>query len=151
MVRRVCALILGLCLSSCLGPLAEVTQDEVGRVPNQTGTIDAVLFETNGGATTSFGYRVFVVPRGKQVDPAVDSAVVGLYAAVRSDSAYGVNLRWASANELGVEYLSAQQTVVHDSIFTVGQQPLRITLRSGISDPRAPGGGMLYNLHGRLR
>ena len=36
--------------------------DEVARVPAPSAQVDAVLLEWNGGATTSFGYEVFIVP-----------------------------------------------------------------------------------------
>jgi hypothetical protein len=34
----------------------EPSKDEVARNTSPTGKVDAVLLETNGGATTSFGY-----------------------------------------------------------------------------------------------
>ncbi|MBL8397465.1 MAG: hypothetical protein JNL84_04855 [Candidatus Accumulibacter sp.] len=40
------------------GLIGEPSKDEVARVVSPSGNIDAVLFETNGGATTSFGYEV---------------------------------------------------------------------------------------------
>ena len=39
--------------------------DEVARVLHPQANVDAVLVETNGGATTSFGYEVFVLSRGQ--------------------------------------------------------------------------------------
>ena len=131
--------------------VVERSADEVARIPDQTGAIDAVLFERNGGATTPFGYAVYVVPRGQPVDPAADSVVASLYHATRSDSSYGVNLRWAGANELAVEYLTAWQAVVRDSSATAGQRDVRIVLRDGVADAQAPGGGMLYNLRKRAQ
>jgi hypothetical protein len=38
-----------------------VSRDEVARVASPDGRVEAVLIETNGGATTSFGYEVHVV------------------------------------------------------------------------------------------
>ena len=74
-----------------------------------------------------------------------------LYAAVRSDSAYGVNLRWTGADELVVEYQTARQVALRDSAVTLGPRTVHVVLRPGVADPQAPGGGMLYNLQGRPR
>jgi hypothetical protein len=64
LVRLACALV-RLPLSGCFDITGKITQDEVARVPGPSGGVDAVLFERNGGATPSFGYVVYVVPRGK--------------------------------------------------------------------------------------
>lgn len=45
----------------------EPSFDEVSRVTSPSGKVDAVLVERNGGATTSFSYEVFVVPKAKSV------------------------------------------------------------------------------------
>ena len=123
------------------------SHDEVARVTAPSGDIDAILIETNGGATTSFGYLVYVVPRGAS---ATDSKrVASLYGATRSDQAYGVNLKWRSSEELAVEYLSAHsEDLLRDSL-SITNHTIRVQLVSGVSDPAAPPGGMLYNLQGR--
>ena len=77
---------------SC-GLTGEWSKDEVARVVSPSGKVDAVLLETNGGATTSFGYEVYVVERG--AEPIGEPAVF-LYGAIRNQSAYGVNLKWES-------------------------------------------------------
>src|SRR5215475_9506392 len=46
---------------------SELSFDEVSRITSPSGKVDAVLVERNGGATTSFSYDVFVVPKGKSV------------------------------------------------------------------------------------
>src|SRR5438094_1125939 len=151
LVRWVCTWLVVLSVAGCVNVTGEWSQDEVARISDPSGAVDAVLFERNGGATTSFGYGVYVVPRGRPVNPAADSTVASLYAAVRSDSAYGVNIRWTGSDELAVEYLSARTAALRDSLVTIGQHAVRITLRPGVADPRAPGGGMLYNLRDRSR
>ena len=100
-----------------------VSRDEVVRVASPDGRVEAVLVETNGGATTSFGYEVHVVEKGR---PAGDR-VAWLYGAGRNAQAYGANLKWTGENELVIEYI-------------------KVSLRSGVNDPTAPAGGMLYNL-----
>lgn len=119
-----------------------VSRDEVARVPSPDGRVDAVLMETNGGATTSFGYEVHVVEKGR---PASDQ-VARLYGAGRNENAYGANLKWISDNELVVEYLDARDQTLERASVSVAGRAIKVSLRSGVSDPTAPAGGMLYNL-----
>lgn len=125
--------------------------DEVARATAPGGLVDAVLIERNGGATTSFGYEVFVVPAGRAVERDATGAVASLYGAVRNDHAYGVNLRWLAPGALALEYRDARRAGINDSLVTVAGQPVRVVLQPGVSDPAAPGGGMLWNRKGRPR
>jgi hypothetical protein len=111
-------------------------------MPSPDGRVEAVLMETNGGATTSFGYEVHVVEKGR---PASDQ-VARLYGAVRNENAYGANLKWISDNELVVEYLEARDQTLGLASVSVAGRAIKVSLRSGVSDPTAPAGGMLYNL-----
>jgi hypothetical protein len=128
-----------------LNGLMEWSFDEVARVPDPNANVDAVLVETNGGATTSFGYLVFIFPRGQKPERS-DHAVVSLYGAGRSDHAYGANLRWAANDTLVVEYLDAQQANWLNGTLAVNGRVINIVMKSGVNDPSAPPGGMLYNL-----
>jgi hypothetical protein len=124
--------------------------DEVARVSHPQANVDAVLVETNGGATTSFGYEVFVLPRGKCPERS-GNPVAYLYGAGRNEHAYGVNLRWDSSDTLSVEYLDARHiNWVNGSVIVNGRE-IRVVLKSGVNDPSAPGGSMLWNLQGRPR
>ena len=120
------------------------SKDEVARVKSPDGKVDAVLFETNGGATTSFGYEVFITPpgagtwRGKEV--------ADLYGAVRSENAYGVNLTWTSNDELAIEFLKARQQELMKPTVDLVSKRIKVTLKAGVTDSKAPSGGMLYNL-----
>ena len=116
--------------------------DEVARVPNPSGRVDAVLLEGSGGATTSFGYYVYVVTTGNSVSRR-DGSVAKFYDVVRSDSAYGVDLRWESDERLVCDYLRAD--IVSNTVAVAGAQVV-ITLRSNITNSAAPSGGMLYNM-----
>jgi hypothetical protein len=127
------------------GLIGEPSKGEVARVVSPSGIIDAVLFETNGGATTSFGYEVYVVEHGAQSS---GTPAASLYGAVRNQYAYGANLRWPSSNSLAVEYLSAKSAKVNAHTQSVGTQAIHVTLREGATDNTAPPGGMLYNLRG---
>jgi hypothetical protein len=122
------------------------SEDEVARIVSPSGYIDAVLVETNGGATTSFGYEVYVVKHGAR--PSSTSAV-SLYGAFRNPQAYGANISWSSPNSLTVEYLSAQIATVNTQTQSVGATTIQFVLREGVTDYAAPPGGMLYNLQGR--
>src|SRR5690349_17819073 len=87
-----------------------VTSDEVARVPAPAGQVEAVVLERNGGATTSFGYEVYVVPRGRR--PRAGALVADFYGATRSGSAYGVNPRWGPGPQLTLEYLTAERATL---------------------------------------
>jgi hypothetical protein len=127
---------------------ALVSEDEVARKTSPNGDIDAVLTETNGGATTSFGYLVYLVPRGASA-PHDSGRVAMIDGGTRNDQAWGVNLKWLSPDLLSVEYLSARYTDLPQSTVPVGGRDIGILLISGVNDPEAPPGGMLYNLKGR--
>lgn len=70
------------------GPV--ISRDEVARMSSPDGRLDAIVFETNGGATTSFGYKVEVAKKGSRSG----TEGANLYGAVRNAQAYGVNIRW---------------------------------------------------------
>lgn len=121
--------------------------DEVARETSPNEKVDAVLIETNGGATTSFGYRVFIVPKGEKIEKAIeDWKVATFYSAVRNESAFGVNLKWYSENELVIEYLSAKNEQILKPEIIIENVNISVKLKNGIKDSKAPAGGMLYNL-----
>lgn len=121
-----------------------ISHDEVSRVTSSGGDLDAVLIETNGGATTSFGYLVYVVPHAEK--PSDGTELVSLDGAGRSDQAYGANLKWEGRSQLAVEYRDAKDVRVRSATAVIGSDTVRILLRDGITDSTAPAGGMLYNL-----
>lgn len=122
--------------------------DEVARVAHPNANVDAVLVETNGGATTSFGYEVFLLPRGQKPKQS-DHAVASLYGAGRNAQAYGLNPRWIQNDTLVVEYLEAQHADWRNGSLAVNGHVITIVMKSGVNDPTAPPGGMLYNLERR--
>jgi hypothetical protein len=126
--------------------MVEPSKDEVARIVSPSGKVDAVLIETNGGATTSFGYEVYVVEHGASF---FGLPAVSLYDSVRSEHAYGANLKWLSPDSLAVEYLSAKSAKVNTRTEYLGTQTVQVSLRDGVTDNAAPSGGMLYNLRGR--
>jgi hypothetical protein len=140
---------LGIILSAFLAVscIFVVSYDEVARAPSPTGEVDAIVIETNGGATTPFAYRVLVARRGAYWR--LGTEVAFLVDARRSDQAAGVNLRWRSPNDLAIEYLQADDARLLEPEVSIRGVSVRTELASGVSDPAAPPGGMLYNLEGR--
>jgi hypothetical protein len=130
-------------LLSALNLLFEWSHDEVARVPSPSGGAEAVLVESNGGATTSFGYEVYLVRAGEQYRKGKE--VASLYGAVRNASAYGADLRWTSSNRLVIEYWSAGDATILRRKSILGGRAITTELRSGVYNAKAPTGGMLYN------
>jgi hypothetical protein len=121
-----------------------VSHDEVARVRSPFRRIDAVLVETNGGATTSFSYGVHLVASGKR--PSALNPVAILYGATRSEIAYGANLVWRGPTLLVVEFLKAKSAKIERATSEIDGTQVVIALQEGVRDPSAPAGGMLYNL-----
>ena len=130
-----------LIVASCI-----VSQEEVSRVPCPDGRVEAVLIETDGGATTSFGYRILVEKKGQWFS---GEQVAWLYGAGRNENAYGVNLKWNSDTELFIEYLDAREAELMKPKVEIADRTIGVAFRAGITDPTAPAGGMLRNLKKR--
>jgi hypothetical protein len=81
--------------------------------------------------------------------PSSGAQVARLYDAVRNEAAYGVNLRWESASELSLQYLSAKSAMVTMPLWRSGDSTVHVVLRAGIRDSTAPPGGMLHNIKQR--
>lgn len=116
--------------------------DEIARVTSPSGELDAVMIETDGGFTISLGYEIYLVPKGEKAVKGGDVAV--LYAARRSKSALGANLRWEK-DSLVVEYLTAKHEEQKSDTVTVDGEKVRVLLKPGVEDLSAPEGDMLYN------
>ena len=106
------------------------------------GRLEAILIETNGGATTAFGYEIWL--RGK--DRESGERVATLYGAARNERAAGVNLRWADDTQLVVEYQEARSESLDKPNVKIGGRAVHVALKPHVSDPTAPAGGMLFNL-----
>ncbi|XVJ70718.1 MAG: hypothetical protein HEQ39_14670 [Rhizobacter sp.] len=121
----------------------EHSADEVARMPSPNEMVDAVVIETNGGATTSYGYEVYLTAPKKKVK---GQPVASLYGATRSDKAWGINLQWVSSEKLSVQYLSAKSTQLNEPNAAIGTQQVHVVLESNRPDPNAPQGSMLDNI-----
>ncbi len=141
-VRETVLLSAALALQGCIFDESTSSFHEVARVPAPGGRVDAVLAETNGGATTAMGYRVYVVPPGRAVSRESPGAVATLYGASRSERASGANLQWAGPGDLAVEFESARHDSVLRPSVRVAGLPVRVALRRGVTDSGAPQGAM---------
>jgi hypothetical protein len=130
-----------LLLTGC-GLLGGVSRDEVATVISPDGATRAVLFETNGGATTAYGYEIELQPTSQHSDEAV--AAGELYGATRSQCSWGVNLLWLSPTELAIDFKEADRTAIPAQV-EVGSKSVSLVERPGMSDEVAPCGGMLAN------
>jgi hypothetical protein len=134
-------LVANLTLIASAGCIPAASHDEVARVPSPDGRIDAVLFEINGGATTSFDYEVELdTKQGNR------AKVASLYGAVRNAQAYGVDLHWDDNHTLVIECLKTEAPPHIKDLVAVGDRDVHVLLHTGVEDKKAQSGGMLYNL-----
>ncbi len=129
-------------LAGCDGGLGGVSREDVAWAPSPDGQTHAIVVETNGGATTSFGYRVELHPAGHDGEAPVQAA--DIYGALRSACAYGVDLRWLDPTSLAVQFRSAERIKAARSVL-VGGRPIRIVIQSHRINPAARCGGMAYS------
>lgn len=123
-----------------------VSSSAVTRARSPDGSLMATVVEVNGGATTDFAYRVDVArfwPLGW------GRSVARFYGAVRSDCAYGVNIRWLDNERLLISYLQADQASARPRATVLGRA-VRVIMRKGVVDRAAPCGGMEYAQQGKV-
>jgi len=75
---------------------------EVSRVASSDGRLEAVLDEVNGGATTSYAYSLYLVPKGVTKLPSRNSAIFV------ADHIDGLHVEWAESKLLQVTYREAR-------------------------------------------
>lgn len=128
--------------AGCTGLSGGVESIEVARQIGGKGRVEAVVVQTNAGATTTYSYAIHLVPAG---EPIGAPAMVTITGAQRSRTAYGVNLEWTDARTVVVNYWKA------DSIHPENAQlrhahlagmNLRVVLESAPPDHHAPPGPM---------
>lgn len=117
---------------------------EVARIISPDQNLVAFVIETNGGATTSFGYVVKI--QGRHQAPDLSKNVASLYGAVRSSCAYGVDLEWQSNDVLLIKYLEAKNVKFTSDTIIIRDKNINVKLISGITNSSAPCGGMEYSL-----
>ncbi len=77
-----------------------VAREEITRITSPDLVIDVLLIQTNAGATTSFGYEVYFVPKGKQL---VEEKPL-----FRGNKMEGLKLRWVQPKLLEIQYRQGQ-------------------------------------------
>ncbi|MFC5060931.1 hypothetical protein [Actinomycetospora atypica] len=112
------------------------TRTEVLRVPSADAALDAVVVQTDAGATTSFGYLLSVVPHGCAAAPDPALRVVD---ATRNPAAAGLGVRWTGPRALVVEFLDARFADPPTPVTAAG---ITVDVHPGVPDPAAPPGPM---------
>ena len=138
----------GICVASvlmlCLGCNVPLRVGEVARVPSPSGRVEAIIIEANTGPKASSSYDVFLVPSGQEHGGGIH--IASLYAARRSQNAYGVNLKWDGPGELSIEYLEASAAEILQGLARIEGEQVQVRLRAGVEDDTAAPGGMLENI-----
>lgn len=81
-------------------PVSRISYKELLRVSSPDSMVDAVLVQTNIDATTSYGYRLYVVPIGSQ--PKYDTENF------RADHLEGWTMNWKEPKLLEIKYDKAR-------------------------------------------
>jgi hypothetical protein len=122
------------------------SRDVVATDQSPTGKLVALVEETNGGATTSLGYDIYLQQASPSVFPRNKILIASIYGAIRNENAYGVDTNWVSTDTLQIQYWSAKHQFVPHATVQLGDQSVHVQLCSGIKNDAAPQGGMLLNL-----
>jgi hypothetical protein len=140
----ICAALIPILSFGCNVPLRV---GEVARAASPSGRLDAIVIEANTGPKASSSFDVFVVPSGEDHNKGVH--VASLYAATRSRTAYGVNLRWSGVEQLAIEYFEASAAEIMKETVAIDGEQVRVSLSAGIEDAAAAPGSMLDNVKKR--
>jgi len=116
-----------------------VSSVEVVRCSTPDKQFDCVVYERNGGATTSFVYWVFVVPAKQKVQeltllPDTQCMVANLYGSIRNSNSFGVNVHWQDSSHLVIDCLKTEITEFSKNP-TLRQRKFEVTLNQGVNDP----------------
>ena len=113
---------------------------EILRTASPNGNTIAILYETNGGATTSFGYRIYLASDDIDSSPV---EVASIYGAIRNNrGAYGIVPRWVSEDELHIEYYSSLRDTIVPEVRRKSGKPIQIFTKLNINDLSVPPGNM---------
>ena len=93
-----CAVVVPLLIGSAAGRLFPLELKEIARATSPDGAVDAVMIRTNCGALCSFGYSVFVVPKGQ---PAPSDLKQNVFSA---DDMVGERFVWKQPHLLSIGY-----------------------------------------------
>ncbi len=95
------------CVSGCINIAGDWRFEETARVTSLDGVVDAVLVEGNAGATTSYSYTLFIVPRGTKFE---EKSLLFEYdrAAFSADHQIDLQLVWSKPKFLEIRYEKAR-------------------------------------------
>ena len=74
--------------------------EEISRFTSPDSKVDAVLMQTNGGATTSYGYFLHIVPKGKSTKKGDEI--------FRADRVEGLIFKWIKVTQLEIKFKKAK-------------------------------------------
>ena len=113
-----------------------ISSDAVARTKSPSGNIEAILEETNGGATTSFGYIVSLRAAPFSTDRI---RVASAYGATRNNHAYGMNLVWVDENTLEIQYWRARSAALESPSVSIGGIEIAVRMKAGVLDDISAG------------
>lgn len=73
---------------------------EISRLKSPDSMVEAVLIRTNAGATTSYGYHLYIIPFGKKIK--------NEYEVFRADRVDSLDIYWKENNFLEIKFKKAQ-------------------------------------------
>lgn len=147
-LRRLSALCTALSAAVLLGACGLCAQDEVARVPSPDGVLEAVVVRLNCGATTNYGYSVYLVAKGRIVAERVDWPVIKRTRVAFIDNAskessissekyawaHGLDVHWLAMDQVAIEYSSARKSTVEPT-FVADDRTVHIEIHEGIEYP----------------
>lgn len=119
--------------------------EQVAVATSPDGSIDAIVTESSAGATTSYSYNVYLARRGSPRSE-WGPRIVSLYAAVRNDHAYGVNVKWTGEDTVVVECFRAGGVKIRRPTTEIQGREVHMTVKTGVVDAQAPSGSMAKNV-----
>lgn len=112
-----------------------VSDEIIARVDSPSGRFAAVVHQTNGGATTEFGYYVVVRRLGVGWYPGTRSFFVA-DSAVRADCEEGLDLRWRGDGNLAIGFSSATRfSRDYPHTISIDNREIVVALLPGATEP----------------
>jgi hypothetical protein len=110
-------------------------REEVVRVSSPVGTVDAVVFRVNAGATVSFYDDVYVVPAGSRAGEREVADFYGLYST--DGWAEGVRPIWVDDGALQLRFEKARQGNLRQRSVEVAGRRIRLECNGSVDMPDA--------------
>ena len=127
------SIVLAAWLLSACNITGGVSRAERAWAASPDGRTHAILIETNGGATTAFGYLVQLHPSDHRQEP----VQVASFYKVESYCEYGLAMHWRDATTLVLGIGSAGQMHA-DRSANIGGKDIRVIVQTGVGDSPDP-------------